>query len=60
MPFSNKYPNLGETTRMRVPHAIGSHITMVLDEYERIASKHGPQYLNTIMDRIEKGLENVH
>ena len=32
---------------------------MILDEYERIADKHGPQYLNTIMDKIEKGLENV-
>jgi len=53
MPFSNKYPNLGETVRMRIPHAISSHITMLLDEYERIADKHGPQYLNTIMDRIE-------
>ncbi len=59
MPFSNKYPNLGETVRMRIPHAISSHITMILDEYERIADKHGPQYLNQIMDKIERGLENV-
>ena len=56
MPFSNKYPNLGETVRMRIPHAISSHITMLLDEYERIADKHGTIYLNTIMDRIENGV----
>ena len=37
----------------------GSEILQILDEYERIADKHGPQYLNTIMDKIERGLENV-
>ena len=59
MPFSSKFPNLGKTVKTRIPESCYHHVITLLDEYERIAEKHGRAYLEQIQDKIEKGLNNV-
>ena len=59
MPFSNKYPHMGHTERMRIPQICVSHIEKVLDHYERLCGTHGVEFVYKLQDKIEDGLSNV-
>ena len=59
MPFSNKYPHMGHTERMRIPRVSVSHIENVLAHYERLCGTHGVEFVLKIQDKIEDGLVNI-
>ena len=59
MPFSSKYPHLGHTEPLRVPHILHSHVLHMLSELERVCVTHDEDYVLHIADKIIKGLENI-
>jgi len=59
MPFTNKYPHLGHTERMRIPRVYVSHIENVLQHYDRLCGTHGIEFVNKIQDKIEDGLSEI-
>jgi hypothetical protein len=59
MPFTNKYPHMGHTERVRIPQNCVSHIETVLLHYDRICGTHGIEYLRNLQDKIEQGLDNI-
>ena len=59
MPFSNKFPHMGHTERMRIPQICVSHIENVLSHYERLCGTHGVEFVYKIQEKIEDGLINI-
>jgi hypothetical protein len=59
MPFSNKFPHMGHTERMRIPQICVSHIENVLGHYERLCGTHGEEFVIRLQDKIEEGLNNI-
>jgi hypothetical protein len=59
MKFSNKYPNLGNTERIRVPTILVSHVESLLEEYNRISGNHNIEFLARVQTRILEGLETI-
>ena len=59
MPFSSKYPKLGKTKIMRLPHSCEHHFHMIADEYERIAQTKGIEFLDGMQRRLEDSLTNI-
>ena len=59
MPFQHNYPHLGDTIRVRVPHAIFPHVSHMLSQFDRIASVSGIERVSHIADKIIEGLEAV-
>jgi len=59
MPFSNKYPHMGHTERMRIPQNCVSHIGNVLGHYERLCGTHGIEFVYKIQEKIEAGLIDI-
>ena len=60
MPYSKKYPTLGNTIKMRIPESCSAHVTMIVDEYERIAQTKGIDFLDSMQRRLEDSLSNIH
>ena len=59
MPYSKKYPTLGNTIKMRFPESCSKHLNMIVDEYERIAKVKGVEFLDHIQRRLEDTLTNI-
>ena len=59
MPFTSKYPHLGHTERIRIPHILHSHVGHMMAEFERICETHDEAYVLHIADKIIEGLNNI-
>jgi hypothetical protein len=59
MPFSSKYPTLGKTELMRFPINCRDNLRMIVDEYERIASTRGIEFLDHMQRNLENSLEKI-
>ena len=59
MPFTTKYPALGNTTPLRVPHVLHTHMGQIADECERLCVTHDVTYALHILDKVIEGLEIV-
>ena len=59
MPFVTKFPHLGHTAPLRIPHALHTHALRITTETERICGTHDVNYALHILDKVIEGLENV-
>tara|TARA_B100001564_G_scaffold231217_1_gene195297 strand:+ start:294 stop:476 length:183 start_codon:yes stop_codon:yes gene_type:complete len=59
MPYSKKYPTLGNTIKMRFPQSCSDHLHMIVEEYERIAKTKGVDFLDNMQRRLEDSLSNI-
>ena len=59
MPFTNKFPHMGHTERMRIPQICVSHIEKLLEEYERLCGTHSIEFVYTIQEKVEDGLRRI-
>ena len=59
MPFTNKYPHMGHTDRVRIPHTIVTHVGHIVIECERLCGTHDEEYVLHVLDKVIKGLESV-
>ena len=59
MPFSSKYPSLGHTSPLRIPHILHSHVLHIVAECERLCVTHDEDYVLHILDKVTEGLDNI-
>ena len=59
MPFSSKYPSLGPTSPLRIPHILHSHVLHIVAECERLCVTHDEDYVLHILDKVTEGLDNI-
>ena len=59
MPFTNKYPHMGHTERVRLPQLIITHVGHIAQECDRICGTHDEDYVLHILDKVVEGLESV-
>jgi hypothetical protein len=54
-----KWPELGETSAMRVPRTMHSPITEILNQFDRIYKELGKEKGDTIVERLIDSLSNI-
>ena len=59
MPFTTKYPKLGNTLPLRVPYALHTYVLRIAEESERLCVTHSEDYALRILDKVIEGLEQV-
>ena len=60
MPFTNNYPHMGHTERIRIPNNCVSHIKRILEHYDRLYGTHNEEFVHNIQNKIEDGLDNIN
>ena len=53
MPFRKKFPELGETTRLRIPERIAAHLETVMAHLDRQSFRWGPDYVKAFVRQCE-------
>ena len=53
VPFRKKFPELGETTRLRIPESIAAHFETVMEHLDRQTFRWGPNYITAFVRQCE-------
>ena len=53
MPFRKKFPELGNTTRLRAPECIAAHLGTVMAHLDRQSFRWGPEYITAFVRQCE-------
>ncbi len=53
MPYTSKFPSLGDTNTVRVPKMCKEHFLYLCNEYDRISESHGEEYAKKVMKLLE-------
>ena len=53
VPFRKKFPELGETTRLRIPERIAAHLETVMAHLDRQSFRWGPDYITAFVRQCE-------
>lgn len=53
VPFRKKFPELGETTRLRIPERIAAHLEIVMAHLDRQSLRWGPDYVTAFVRQCE-------
>ena len=58
MVFTNKYPQLGNTSPLRIPTKLHSHVLHIVEMYESVCVTHGIENVLHLSSYVEKRLKN--
>ena len=53
MPFRKKFPELGKTTRLRIPERIAAHLETMMAHLDRQSFRWGPDYVTAFVRQCE-------
>ena len=56
LPFRKKFPELGETIRLRIPESISPHLEMVMEHLDRQCFRWGPDYVTAFFHQCDQAM----